>query len=175
MALEMRARCESCGTELAADGRAYICSHECTFCSDCAWRMEHVCPDCGGELLARPRRRAEGEGTGNDPEGSPLFAYRIRPTRIEMLSAGPTPAEADAVQRHYDHLRALTTAGTVVLAARSLTTDPTSFGLVVFHARDEAAAREMMERDPAIVEDVMQGELFPFRIALWGEMDRATI
>jgi len=137
--------------------------------------MEHVCPNCGGELLARPRPNAEGEGTGSDPEASSLFAYRVRPTRFEMLSAGPTSAEADAVQRHYDHLRALTTAGTVVLAARSLTADPASFGLVVFHAPDEAAARELMEQDPAIVEGVMQSELFPFRIALWGEMDRGTI
>ena len=56
MALEMRAVCERCGVELAADGEAAICSYECTFCVACAEVMERVCPNCGGELVPRPRR-----------------------------------------------------------------------------------------------------------------------
>jgi hypothetical protein len=56
MALEMRSTCERCGTGLAADGAAAICSYECTFCVACAEAMAHVCPNCGGELVARPRR-----------------------------------------------------------------------------------------------------------------------
>ena len=58
MALEMRTVCERCGTALAVDGAARICSFECTFCVSCAEAMEHVCPNCGGELVARPRRAA---------------------------------------------------------------------------------------------------------------------
>jgi hypothetical protein len=58
MALEMRTACERCGTALATDGDACICSYECTFCVSCAVSMEHVCPNCGGELVARPRRAA---------------------------------------------------------------------------------------------------------------------
>jgi hypothetical protein len=58
MALEMRPRCERCGVGLAADGEAYICSYECTFCRWCAEEMAHACPNCGGELVARPRRVA---------------------------------------------------------------------------------------------------------------------
>ena len=56
MALEMRETCERCGAALAADGEAYVCSYECTFCADCARRMAQVCPNCGGELVRRPRR-----------------------------------------------------------------------------------------------------------------------
>jgi hypothetical protein len=56
MALEMRPVCERCGAALAADGEAAICSYECTFCVACAEAMEQVCPNCDGELLARPRR-----------------------------------------------------------------------------------------------------------------------
>jgi uncharacterized protein YciI len=175
MPLEMRTRCESCGNGLAPEGWAYICSHECTFCPACAWGMNHVCPNCGGELLARPRRTAKAGSGESRSQPAPLFAYRIHPVRTDMLSAGPTEAEADTVRRHYEYLRTLTAAGTVVLAARTLTTDEASFGLVVFHAPDEAAARELMERDPALEEGVMRGELFPYRIALWGELDRATI
>jgi hypothetical protein len=59
MALEMRNACEQCGVELPPDdGRARICSWECTFCSLCAAEAGHVCPNCGGELVPRPRRVA---------------------------------------------------------------------------------------------------------------------
>lgn len=56
MALEMRARCERCDAPLPADGAAFICSYECTFCPTCTAAMSHVCPNCGGELALRPRR-----------------------------------------------------------------------------------------------------------------------
>jgi hypothetical protein len=58
MSLEMRAQCERCGAGLAADGDAAICSFECTFCAGCAESMERVCPNCGGELVPRPKRVA---------------------------------------------------------------------------------------------------------------------
>jgi hypothetical protein len=58
MALEMRDACERCGAELATDSAAFICTFECTFCSECATAMQHVCPNCSGELVARPRRAA---------------------------------------------------------------------------------------------------------------------
>jgi hypothetical protein len=56
MALEMRGRCERCDAALPADAEATICSFECTFCTACAVAMEHVCPNCSGELVRRPRR-----------------------------------------------------------------------------------------------------------------------
>jgi len=56
MSLEMRTACERCEAALAADGPAAICSYECTFCVDCASAMAQVCPNCGGELVPRPRR-----------------------------------------------------------------------------------------------------------------------
>jgi len=56
MSLEMRDVCERCQAPLTQDGEAWICSHECTFCSDCTNTMEKVCPNCGGELVHRPRR-----------------------------------------------------------------------------------------------------------------------
>jgi hypothetical protein len=58
VALEMRSECERCGTALAVDGEARICSFECTFCASCAEAMDGVCPNCGGELVPRPRRVA---------------------------------------------------------------------------------------------------------------------
>ena len=56
MALLMKPTCERCNIGLVMDGEACICSFECTFCASCAEEMEHRCPNCGGELVARPRR-----------------------------------------------------------------------------------------------------------------------
>jgi len=58
MALEMRNVCEKCGDELTPDGDAFICSYECTFCKDCTDKMDNVCPNCGGELVRRPKRKS---------------------------------------------------------------------------------------------------------------------
>ncbi|HZQ80884.1 MAG TPA: DUF1272 domain-containing protein [Gaiellaceae bacterium] len=58
MSLEMREVCERCGAALTADGDARICSYECTFCVTCTESMDGVCPNCGGELVPRPRRVA---------------------------------------------------------------------------------------------------------------------
>ena len=56
MALEMRVECERCGAALAHDADAVICSFECTFCRACGEVMDDVCPNCNGELVARPKR-----------------------------------------------------------------------------------------------------------------------
>jgi uncharacterized protein len=55
MTLEMRTECERCRGAVAQDGEAYICVYECTFCADCAESMGRICPNCGGELVRRPR------------------------------------------------------------------------------------------------------------------------
>jgi hypothetical protein len=57
MALEMRTVCEKCEASLDWQGEAHICSYECTFCGPCTEEMGRVCPNCGGELVPRPRRR----------------------------------------------------------------------------------------------------------------------
>jgi hypothetical protein len=56
MALEMRTACERCGTALGLEDDARICSYECTFCPSCSEAMASICPNCGGELVGRPRR-----------------------------------------------------------------------------------------------------------------------
>ncbi len=58
----MKAVCERCGTALEADGEAFVCSYECTFCAACALAVGRVCPNCDGELVTRPRRRTQAPG-----------------------------------------------------------------------------------------------------------------
>ena len=59
MALLLKPACEKCAAPLPADSAdARICSYECTFCAACTNAMGRRCPNCGGELVARPRRDA---------------------------------------------------------------------------------------------------------------------
>ena len=58
--LQLRPNCECCDQDLPAESAAaFICSYECTFCPSCAVSMAQRCPNCGGELVRRPRRAAE--------------------------------------------------------------------------------------------------------------------
>ncbi len=56
--LELRPNCECCDRDLPPGSTdARICSFECTFCADCAdGVLGGRCPNCGGELVPRPRR-----------------------------------------------------------------------------------------------------------------------
>jgi uncharacterized protein len=56
--LDLRPNCECCDSDLppSADN-ARICSFECTYCAACADTvLGGRCPNCGGELVTRPRR-----------------------------------------------------------------------------------------------------------------------
>lgn len=82
--LELRPNCECCGRDLPPDAAdALICSFECTFCRDCAEKRlpGGVCPNCGGELVMRPRRPA-----------AKLARYPAFSTRVFKPHAGCTPA-----------------------------------------------------------------------------------
>ena len=55
--LDLRPECERCHAALSTDSlEARWCAHGCTFCSTCTdGDLKGVCPNCGGELLPRPR------------------------------------------------------------------------------------------------------------------------
>ena len=81
--LELRPNCECCNKDLPPDsGGAMICTFECTFCSDCAntrLKVKGICPNCGGELLARPRRPADKLAT--------YFGLELRPVVKSVKNA----------------------------------------------------------------------------------------
>jgi hypothetical protein len=59
----MRKRCERCSVALNDEDPAHICSYECTFCPRCTAELQGVCPNCGGELVVRPRRKPRAPST----------------------------------------------------------------------------------------------------------------
>lgn len=57
--LALKPNCECCDKDLPPEADALICTFECTFCRECATRLGGVCPNCGGNLVARPVRPPE--------------------------------------------------------------------------------------------------------------------
>src|SRR5262249_11209233 len=57
MALEMKNECEKCDRPLPVQEIAMICYYECTFGQEGCAGMNNICPNCGGELVRRPRRK----------------------------------------------------------------------------------------------------------------------
>lgn len=80
-----------------------------------------------------------------------------------------TKEDNAAVGAHFNRLKAGVAAGEVRLAGRTNEPGDKTFGLVIFKAADEAAAREFMNADPCLVAGVMTGELHPFSLALMGK------
>jgi uncharacterized protein YciI len=95
----------------------------------------------------------------------PQFLYRVRPARPGFLN-GPTADEEAAVGEHFTYLEDLTRRRIVLLAGRTLNEDPSTFGIILFEAPSDIAARDLMARDPAVRAGVFSAELFPYRIAL---------
>ncbi len=84
-------RCERCGAALPGDASAFVCSYDCTFCAACARALTTGCPNCGGELVARPRRAAPARvGPVPDDDAStthdPLTIRRARPSDAEAAA-----------------------------------------------------------------------------------------
>jgi uncharacterized protein YciI len=97
------------------------------------------------------------------------YLYRIQPTRLEMLTVGPTQQEEEIVSQHFAHLKNLMEHGVVILVGRTQNNDERTFGIAIFNADSDEDARRIMESDPAVRHGVMRAELFPYRVALIAE------
>jgi uncharacterized protein len=106
---------------------------------------------------------------GQQPSGPALqktFLYRVQPVRKDLLKTKASDKESKILEEHFNYLKDLTAKGMVFLAGRTLNRDETGFGIVIFHAESEAAARRIMEGDPAVQKGVLRAALFPFQIVL---------
>ena len=95
----------------------------------------------------------------------PDYIYLTHPLR-EGFFEQPTPLETTVMEEHFQYLKQATEAGRIVLAGPCL--DDT-FGIVIMHAEDDAAAQAFMFDDPAVLKNVMMAELHPMRISLKGQ------
>jgi uncharacterized protein YciI len=100
------------------------------------------------------------------------WIYVLKVTRLEMLTEGSTPEEDEIVGRHFAYLKDLTEQGVMILMGRTQNNDESTFGIAIFEAEDEDAARTIMENDPAVAGGVMRATLYPYKVALMRELKK---
>jgi uncharacterized protein YciI len=92
----------------------------------------------------------------------PHWLYVLTPPR-QTFREDMTEEESEVMSRHFRYLQGLLEDGVLVLAGPSLRP---LFGISIFEAEDESAARAVMEADPAVSSGVQTAELHPFRLSL---------
>ena len=75
---------------------------------------------------------------------------------------GWTDAEKEVVSVHFKYLTDLYEKGIVKYVGRTVD-ERSSFGIVVLEAGNEDKAREIMDNDPAVVNQIMNATLYPFK------------
>lgn len=93
-----------------------------------------------------------------------IYVLRLVP-RLHSESAW-TNEDKMALDRHFTRFQHAIETGELILAGRTQEAGDKTFGIAVFEAANEAAARKFMESDPAVVSGLMTAELHPFAIAL---------
>ncbi len=91
------------------------------------------------------------------------WIYFIHPPR-DNFAATMTAEEEAAWSAHSDRFERLLAEGVMILVGPTL--GDVNTGIAIFEATDEAAARRIMEEDPAIAGGHARGELRPFRTSL---------
>jgi uncharacterized protein YciI len=100
------------------------------------------------------------------PQPKSQWLYYLEPARLSMVTEGATLEEAETVSRHFAYLKDLAEKGVMIIVGRTQNKDENTFGIAIFEAEDEAAARQIMANDPAVVAGVMRATLYPYRVAL---------
>lgn len=77
-----------------------------------------------------------------------------------------TETDKGTVGRHFQRLKDATAAGQVVFAGRTMESGDKTFGLVVFEADNEAAAKKFADEDPAVAGGAMTVTVHPFALVL---------
>jgi uncharacterized protein YciI len=77
-----------------------------------------------------------------------------------------TKEDTAVLGRHFARFQEAIKSGQLILAGRTKEPGDRTFGIAIFTASDEAAARAFMEADPAVAGGLMTAELHPFAVAL---------
>lgn len=100
------------------------------------------------------------------PEKPKQFIYVLRLVPRLHSDSAWTKEDQEALGRHFARFKKAIETGELILAGRTMEPGDKTFGIAIFHAPDEKAARSFMESDPAVVSGLMTAELHPFAVAL---------
>ena len=97
----------------------------------------------------------------------PTYLYKL--TLVERLQNEQnwTKEDEQIVHDHFHALQRLLDQNQLIMAGRTLTDGPATFGIVTFTADSEKEASAIMNQDPAVDKGIMNAELFPYSVALF--------
>jgi uncharacterized protein YciI len=93
-----------------------------------------------------------------------IYVLRLVP-RLHADSAWTEEDEA-VLKRHFTRFQEAIKSGQLILAGRTSESGDKTFGIAIFEAPNEDAARKFMQEDPAVAGGLMTAELHPFAVAL---------
>jgi len=94
------------------------------------------------------------------------WVYVLKPVPRLHDDDAWTKDDERLVGEHFRRLQRLVAERVVILAGRTTEPGDRTFGLVIFEATDESAARAIMEGDPAVAGGIMTATLHPYAVAL---------
>jgi uncharacterized protein len=94
------------------------------------------------------------------------FIYVLRLVPRLYSDSNWTKQDNEALERHFARFQEAAKSGQLILAGRTKEPGDNTFGIAIFEASDEAAARRFMQADPAVAGGLMTAELHPFGVAL---------
>jgi len=94
------------------------------------------------------------------------FIYVLHLVPRLYADAAWTAEDKMALSRHFARFQRAIETRELILAGRTAEAGDKTFGIAIFEAADEAAARKFMESDPAVVSGLMTADLHPFAVAL---------
>ena len=97
--------------------------------------------------------------------GKPSFIYVLRLVPRLYDDKNWTKEDNAVLEQHLARFQEATKSGQLVLAGRTQEQGDKTFGIAIFTASDEAAARAFMEADPTVSAGLMTAELHPFAVA----------
>jgi uncharacterized protein YciI len=114
-------------------------------------------------LLAAPCLAAEPQPASKRQQ----YVYVLKLTPRMQEANAWTDTENGVIGQHFARLARATDSGQVILAGRTTEALDKTFGLVIFEAEGEEAARQFMKSDPAVVANIMSATLHPYSVALY--------
>jgi uncharacterized protein YciI len=101
------------------------------------------------------------------PETKPKqFIYVLRLVPRLYSDSAWTKEDNLALSRHFARFQHAIETGELILAGKTNEPGDKTFGIAIFEAKDETAAKAFMESDPAVVAGLMTADLHQFAIAL---------
>jgi uncharacterized protein len=107
-----------------------------------------------------------GQSFGQEAHAREQYVYVLQLAPRFQEEASWTDTENAVAAQHFEHLAKAAKSGQVIIAGRTIEPLDKTFGLVIFEADSETAAREFMQSDPAVMAGLMVATLHPYEVAL---------